>query len=147
MTTTTTTDAEDYSRTIAEEVIALDTILAGAPYGFDPSNIDPDDEEHAAYLDAIRTLEMEHVTDPDEIPDVWLNETALDVAILADTRGPEFGARIEILRTAGGPHCQIDRDTNNSTVVEVVTHWGTDHYTHRMNVERFTAWIDELAAY
>lgn len=126
-----TNHAYDYSHTIAEEVLALDTIL---------SSTDPDE-----IAEALATLELDPDTDPTDAAYVWINETALDVAILADTRGTDHGARIEILRTCGGPHCQINRDTNNGTVVEIVSHWGTDNYTHRINVDSFADWIDGFA--
>lgn len=138
-----TNSAERYARTIGQELLALETILDGAPKGYYPDHPEYDDEEHTDYRAAVNELEMEHVTDPDEIPFIWINETCLDITYL--TTHDLDRARIEILRTCGGPHCEITRDTNDGTAVTVTVHDGSDSYHHRMYLDNVSTWLDDLA--
>lgn len=123
--------AEDYARTIAEEVLALDDLIGST-----------DRDTIAA---ALKTLEMDPDTDPPDALIVWINETALELSILRDTRPDMDRARVEILRTCGGPRCEIHRDTFDGTAVTVEVWDGSDHYAHRMNPDNFAGWLDELA--
>lgn len=132
MNTETTNPAEDYSRTIADELIALDTLLTWRS----------DDEEK---LEALQLLEMDPDTDPDDAISIYLNETALDLSIRRDTRGSEHPATIEILRTCGGPHCDIKRDTNDGTAIEVTTYDGQHRYTHRIYLPALSDYLDQIA--
>lgn len=124
-------DSETYSRTIADELIALDTVLGAS---------DPDE-----IAEALAVLEMDTDLDAGDAFTVYLNETALDVSVKLDTRGADYGSRVEILRTCGGPHCEITRDTNDGTALTVTTHYGTDTYHHRINLDNLADWLDELA--
>ena len=54
------------------------------------------------------------------------------------------GSRIEILRTCGGPRCEITRDG----IAVIVSVWdGTDEAHHRMSPQHVADWLDELATY
>lgn len=130
--------ARGYALGIAREVAALDAILSH-----------PTDPETVA--DALAELEAEHLTDentPDEIAvaafHYWVNSLVLDVRVLRDIR-TEDSARIEFLRTTGGPRCEIVRDTTNGTVVTVEVWDGASHHAHQMNPDTFAAWVDDLA--
>lgn len=139
---TATNTAQEYAENIAQELRELDHAATGAPYGFDPDDSATDDDTAAEYRQALTNLEMEHDT---ESPlDTWLNETALDLAILLDTRGGEFGAKIEILRTCGGPTCYIMRDTNTGD--SIVIHVSDGHQQHYKTVylANVANYLDEL---
>ena len=139
---TATNTAQEYAENIAQELRELETVATGAPYGFEPDDSTTDDETGAEYRQALTDLEMEHDT---ESPlDTWLNETALDLAILIDTRGGDFGAKIEILRTCGGPTCYILRDTNAGD--SIVIHVSDGHQQHYKTVylANVANYLDEL---
>jgi hypothetical protein len=140
---TATNTAQTYAETIAEELLHLETAATGAPYGFDPDDAGTDDDIAADYRDALTNLEMAHDT---ESPlDLWLNETALDLAILRDTRGNQFASRIEILRTCGGPTCYITRDTNDSHQITIEVTSGTETGQKRLSLPDVANYLDELA--
>ena len=135
---TATNTAQEYAENIAQELRELETVATGAPYGFEPDDSTTDDETAAEYRQALTNLEMAHDT---ESPlDTWLNETALDLAVLIDTRGSEFGGRIEILRTCGGPTCYIVRNSNDAERLEIRVSDG--HQTHNKPV-----WLANVANY
>lgn len=139
---TSTNPAEQYAETIAQELRELETVATGAPYGFDPDDATTDDDESAEYRQALTNLEMAHDT---ESPlDTWLNETALDLAILVDTRGSEFGGRIEILRTCGGPTCYIMRDTNDAERLEIKVSDGHQQHYKTVYLANVANYLDEL---
>ena len=139
---TATNTAQEYAENIAQELRELETVATGAPYGFEPDDSTTDDETGAEYRQALTDLEMEH--DTENPLDTWLNETALDLAILVDTRGGDFGAKIEILRTCGGPTCYITRDTNAGE--SIVIHVSDGHQQHYKTVylANVANYLDEL---
>ena len=142
MTTTYINTAQEYAETIAEELRELETVATGAPYGYDPDDATSDDDKSAEYRQALTNLEMAHDT---ESPlDTWLNETALDLAILRDTRGGEFGQRIEILRTCGGPTCYITRDSNDGSRIEIRVSDGYKQHTHNVYLNDLANYLDEI---
>ena len=135
--------AQQYAETIAQELRELDTAATGAPYGFDPDDATTDDDDATEYRKALTDLEMAHDT---ESPfDTWINETALDLAILIDTRGADFGAKIEILRTCGGPTCYITRDTNDGDRVEIRVSDGQHQHHKSVWLTNVAEYLDELA--
>lgn len=139
MRTETPTEAERYARSIAAEVAALDTLLGGET---DPDTIrDAIAETIGEQPDDDRLDEL--TTDPVTVAYIWLNEIVLDLRVLRDDR--DGTARLELLRTSGGPRCEITRDTSDGTAVEVVVWYGSEHYAHRMNPTAFVAWLDDLA--
>ena len=139
---TTTNTAEQYAELIAGELYDLDHAANGAPYGFDPDDSTTDDETAAEYRQALTNLEMAH--DTENPLDTWLNETALDLAVLIDTRGSEFGGRIEILRTCGGPTCYIVRDTNNAERLEIKVSDGYQTHNKPVWLANIANYLDEL---
>jgi hypothetical protein len=139
---TPTPTARTYAEVIAEELETLETVATGAPYGFDPDDSENDDDTSAEYRAALTNLEMAHDT---ESPlDTWLNETALDLAILRDTRGGEFGQRVEILRTCGGPTCYITRDSNDGDRLEIRVSDGHHQHTTSIWLPNIATYLDEI---
>ena len=135
--------AHEYAATIAEELADLETVATGAPYGFQPDDETSDNETDSDYRAALTNLEMAH--DTENPLDTWLNETALDLAILRDTRGGEFGQRIEILRTCGGPTCYITRDSNDGDRIEIRVSDGQHQFTKSLWLPNIVIRLDELA--
>ena len=129
--------ARAYCETIADELHALEIVTAGAPYGYDHDRPEYDDDDAATYRAALATLEINYEQADDALA-TYLNETALDLSILRDNTGR---ARIEILRTCGGPRCEITRDTHYDGEQLTVTTW--DH----PNTASVTVWAPTLAAY
>jgi len=139
---TPTPTARTYAEVIAEELETLETVATGAPYGFQPDDETSDNETDSEYRAALTNLEMAHDT---ESPlDTWLNETALDLAILRDTRGGEFGQRVEILRTCGGPTCYITRDSNDGSRIEIRVSDGYQQHTHNVYLDNIATYLDEI---
>ena len=132
---TTTNTARDYCRGIARELDALEFILTTA------GNLDPAtaDDIAAAYAE----LEQENTNDDYEAPLTWLNETCLDLKVLRTDNREQ--TRIEILRTCGGPRCEITRDSNDGQVIAVTTYDGSDQATIRNTYPNLSAYLDEIA--
>jgi len=132
---TTTNTARDYCRGIARELDALEFILTTA------GNLDPAtaDDIAAAYAE----LEQENTNDDYEAPLTWLNETCLDLKVLRTDNREQ--TRIEILRTCGGPRCEITRDSNDGQVIAVTTYDGSDQATIRNQYPNLSAYLDEIA--
>jgi hypothetical protein len=135
--------AQEYADIIAKEISELDHVANGAPYGFQPDDSTTDDDEAAEYRHSLINLEMTH--DIEQPLENWLNGTALDLAILRDTRGGEFGQRIEILRTCGGPTCYITRDSNDGDRIEIRVSDGQHQFTKSLWLPNIPNYLDELA--
>lgn len=125
----TTNEAQKYAENIADEVRALDKALSGG------------DEAAQALVD----LEMSDREDAEgDWFGLWLNETALDVSVRVDTRGHEHGATVIVLRTVGGPRCEIVWDDHDAWNVEVLAWWGHDFGRERITVEHVATRFEEL---
>jgi len=126
-----TNEAQKYAETIAGEVRDLDQALSGGE-GAD---------------EALARLEM---NDREEAEGqwfgLWLNETALDVSVRVDVRGIDRGATIIVLRTAGGPRCEITWDSHDASNVEVLSWWASDFGRVRLTVPNLAASFEELLA-
>ena len=135
METQTTNTARDYCREISKELDALEFILATA-----------DNLDEAIALDvaaAYAELEQENTADDYEAPLTWINDTILDLKILrTDDRDQ---TRVELLRTCGGPHCEITRDSNDGQIIAVTTYDGSDQATVRNTYPNLSAYLDEIA--
>jgi hypothetical protein len=113
-------ETRTYSQLIAGELLAVETLLEGRPRGYDPDDIDDTDDEHTAYRDALRELELSPDYDTDENDPLtdYLNNTCLEVTwYKSGTK-----TRAEILRTCGGPRCEISRDSHDGSMIEVRTY-------------------------
>ena len=135
METQTTNTARDYCREISKELDALEFILATA-----------DNLDEAIALDvaaAYAELEQENTADDYEAPLTWINDTILDLKILRTDDREQ--TRVELLRTCGGPHCEITRDSNDGQIIAVTTYDGSDQATVRNTYPNLSAYLDEIA--
>ena len=110
-------ETRTYSQLIASELLAVETLLEGRPRGYDP---DDTDDEHTAYRDALRELELSPDYDADDNDPLtdYLNNTCLEITWYKS--GDR--TRAEILRTCGGPRCEISRDSHDGSMLEVRTY-------------------------
>lgn len=152
MTTTETNSAYDYAQIIRGEIIAVETLLDNWGYvaGVEPEDIDPDilAEVNTALkelgLDNMPLLPVLYDDGADIMAD-YLNNSCLEMNILKVVSGDSDATRVEILRTCGGPRCDITRDSNDGTVVEISVHDGQYHSVVRVNVPTLAAGLDDLA--
>jgi len=127
--TNSTNEAQKYAAGIADEVRALDKALAGG--------------EEAAQ--ALVDLEMTDREDAEgDWFGLWLNESALDVSVRVDTRGHDWGATVIVLRTVGGPRCEVVWDSHDASNVEVLAWWGSELGRKRITVDHVAARFEEL---
>ena len=118
-------DTRTYSQMIAGEVLAVETLLEGRPKYFDPNDIDEADDEHTRYRDALNELELPHNYDPADTLADYLNNVCLEVTWLSThSLGLDNyrKTRAEILRTCGGPRCEIIRDSTDGQQIEINTY-------------------------
>jgi len=132
---TTTSTALDYCREIRKELDALEFILTTA------GNLDPATAEDIAA--AYAELGQKNTNDDYEAPLTWLNNSCLDLKVLRTDDREQ--TRVEILRTCGGPHCEITRDSNDGQIIAVTTYDGSDQATIRNQYPNLSAYLDEIA--
>jgi hypothetical protein len=139
---TETNHAYEYALLIKREILALETVAENwHDMVNNPEDIDGNLLEEIT--EALTELEREMPTDNDSDPiATYLNETALDVQVLHGANGR---ARIEILRTCGGPRCDITRDTDDGTVVEISVSDSGNLSVIRVNVETIADYLDMVA--
>ena len=131
---TDTDTAADYCQRIGQEMAALDTVLR-------------DD----ASPDTFATLELDPFgpagdADPADIVGVWMNETALEIVTYRAT--DDSGRTItNVLRTCGGPRCDIRRESDDGAVVMVTTYMGGEDHTLRLELPSLADYLDQLADY
>jgi len=135
MNTATTNTARDYCREISKELDALELILATAG--------DRDEALTEDIAAAYNELGQENTGDDYEAPLTWINETILDLKILRTDNHEQ--TRVELLRTCGGPHCEITRDSNDGQVIAITTYDGSDQATIRDTYPHLSAYLDEIA--
>jgi hypothetical protein len=143
------TDTRTYSQIIAGEVLAVETLLEGRPKYFDPNDIDEADDDHVRYRDALNELELPHDYDPADALADYLNNVCLDVTWLSasSSNGGHNKTRVEILRTCGGPRCEIIRDSTDGQQIEINTYdAGQPVDTIRVWAPILAEQLDDLAA-
>jgi hypothetical protein len=123
--------ALDYCKSIRNELVACETLL---------SSWDPNDFDDMA--DAFDELGFSKTLQPIEAVDTWLNETCLEVIVLKSDDGSRV--RVEILRTCGGPRCEINRSSDDGEVIEITTYDGTDQATIRDQYPNLANYFDEI---
>lgn len=131
--TTTTNDAQNYSATISEEVEALEQLLS-----------DPFGEERETLLTKLELDHLEPTDDGHDIIAVWLNEDVLDVSVQIDTRKDTVNGRVVLLRTVGGPRCEVVREYGNGTVIEILSWYCGEFGRVVVNADYLSAYFDEL---
>lgn len=122
-------EARRYSTGIADEIKALETLLT------------TDDPE--AVTTALATLEQNE--NQDDALFTYLNETALEINYYRSHKADTYELRTVILRTCGGPRCEITRDSNDGHQVEVTTWELGDNYTYRVTAPTLAGILDEFA--
>jgi hypothetical protein len=132
--------AREYSTNIAQEVKALETLLTLDPY---------DDDAAAEIAAALYELEIhpDTIGEPADALATYLNETALEMNYYraAGDDDEEPYLRTVILRTCGGPRCEITRDSHDGQQIEVTT-WDLDQtYTYRVTAPNLASLLDEFA--
>ncbi len=135
MNTETTNTALDYCRSIEGELIALENLL-----DCEAVRTDDDDER---LIEAYAELEFENTGDPADAIHQWINETLLEFKILRTDDQEQ--TRVEMLRTCGGPHCEITRDSNDGNVIAITTYDGRNQATIRNTYPHLANYIDEIA--
>ena len=143
-------DAKDYALLIKQEVIALDTLLEC--WG-DIVGISNEEKEELAedtleeVSSALSALEIEWPDDDGaDIVGDYLNNTCLDIEVWRKVGVMSDGVtRLEILRTCGGPRCDILRDSEDGSIVEVRVYSGSDSHTLRVNAATLADYLDEMA--
>lgn len=119
--------AQEYCATIAEELQHLTTA------------IEPDTEEQR--IKALAALEMTHVEPGDELV-TWLNEHCLEIINHYDMGGDPTG--YVILRTVGGPRCEIRREIEDGEAFYIDTWDGHEYHSHRFHSQALAFNLDEL---
>lgn len=142
-------DAKDYALLIKQEIIALDTLLENWA---DIVNISNEDIEELAtnggddIRESLETLDMSWPDDDGaDIVGDYLNNTCLDVEVWRKVGDSDGATRLEILRTCGGPRCDILRDSDDGSIVEVRVYSGSDSHTLRVNAATLADYLDEMA--
>lgn len=137
-------DAKDYALLIKRELVALDTLLEC--WGDIVEIAEEDRGEFEEVSADLATLEIEWPDDDGaDIVGDYLNGTCLDITVwrkVGDTHG---ATRLEILRTCGGPRCDILRDSDDGSIVEVRVYSGSDSHTLRVNAATLADYLDEMA--
>lgn len=148
-------DAYEYALLIRREIIALETLLENGQdiaddlervRDGDAPEMNPDTlAECADAQDELGITEW-----PDDYQDIfstYLDETCLDMTVLrvVNKANYEDRTRVEILRTCGGPRCDIYRDTNDGDIVEIAVNSGGDSSTLRVSVPNVASHIDAIA--
>ena len=140
-------DAKDYALLIKQEVVALDTLLEC--WG-DIVGISNEEKEELAedtleeVSSALSALEIEWPDDESaDIVGDYLNNTCLDVEVWRKVGVMSDGVtRLEILRTCGGPRCDILRDSADGSIVEVRVYSGSDSHTLRVHAATLADYLD-----
>ena len=128
---TKTNEAQTYAKHIADEVRALEVALSGG-------------EEVA---EALKLLEMTDREDAEgDWFGLWLNETVLDVSVRVDVRGPDYGTTVIVLRTCGGPRCEVVWDSHDGQNAEILAWWGSDFGRVRVTVPNVVSRFEELVS-
>jgi hypothetical protein len=131
--TTITNEAQNYSALISGEVVALEQLLS-----------DPFGEDRETLLTELGLDHLEPTDNGHDIIAVWLNETVLDVSVQIDTRKHYLDGRVVLLRTVGGPRCEVVREYENGTEVEILT-WSSGEFGRVVvSASHFAMYFDEL---
>jgi hypothetical protein len=141
--------ARDYALLIKAEIVALDTLLEcwGDIAGISNEEKDALAEDTLSEVnDALAALELEwpEYDDADIVGD-YLNGTCLSLDIWRKVGDSDGATRIEILRTCGGPRCDILRDSDDGSIVEIRVYCGSDSHTLRVNAGTLADYLDTMA--
>lgn len=137
-------DAKEYALLIKAEIVALDSLL----YGWGDI-VDIAEEDRGDFDDVAAELAVLEMSWPDDdgadIVADYLNHRCLDIDVWRKAGERNGATRCEILRTCGGPRCDILRDSDDGSIIEIRVHSGSDSHTLRVNAETLADYIDEMA--
>jgi len=146
-------EAYEYALLIKRELLALETLLEnGRDIAEDLERVRNGDapEMEPELLEECVAAQMDLGLEewPDDYGDIfpdYLNNSCLDMTVLRATNSNSDRARVEILRTCGGPRCDIFRDTDDGDMIQISVHsWG-DSSTLRVSVGNVAGQLDEIA--
>mgnify|MGYP003349551019 CR=1 FL=1 len=128
--TKTDNQAQEYAETIAAEMRNLETVLSGS--------------DAEGYAEALAALGMNDRQEAEgDWFGLWATETALDLSVRVDTRGREYGTTVIVLRTVGGPRCEIVWDSHDASNVEVLCWWSSEIGRVRLTLPNFSARLED----
>lgn len=132
---TTTSYAAEYSARIGQEMAALERLLCGddTPADWDRLGLEPDRFDI-------------HGDGAHYVAGVWIGETILE-AVHYRATDDSGRTRTVWLRTCGGPRCEITRDSDDGSAVEITTWSGSDRATVRLYLSAVAEMLDESANY
>lgn len=130
--------ARDYSTSIAREILALD-ILATLDRETNPQ----------LFAEQLALVGLQGINDETNPLGAYLNKTALEVTFYQSTGNHDHEPRTRtvILRTCGGPRCEITRDSNDGDMIEITTYVNNNRHTHRIAAPYVAGELDEIAIY
>jgi len=131
-------EARDYSTSIAREILALETL----------ATLDRETNPQL-FAEQLTIVGLQGINDDTNPLGAYLNATALEVTFYHATgnHDHEPKTRTVILRTCGGPRCEITRDSNDGHIIEVTTYVDNDKHSHRITAPNVAAELDEIAIY
>lgn len=148
----TTNPAQEYAQVIKRELEAVNTLLEHTNtinYNTPEELAEDNPELLETITDALKEMELDYPVPGEEfdILGLWLNETVLDVVVLhAVVKDVNKRHRVEILRTCGGPRCDIFRDSDDGSRLVIEVNDGTDHHSQRIHdLDNLAAALDEYA--
>lgn len=98
--------------------------------------------EYAALI-AQELSELNETVESDgEAVSTWLNETALDLNVFSSVLKKE-GIIVEILRTCGGPRCEIQLRSDEEGWLTVNAWWGISFASKRVHARRLWQELNE----
>lgn len=121
------THATDYIRTIEAEVTALESLSGYLSSGAELDSLPRAERELASDLLDASGLDSDSLPELDAIS-AWLDSYALEVTVHATrTLGSDVWdtARVEVLRTFGGPNARISVDSS-SGYARISVAWGSE---------------------
>lgn len=152
--TTTTNTAYEYALIIRNELLALETLLENKAdidadlervRDGDTPEMDPD--TLAECVAAQEELGIDEWNDDTDLISYYLNNLCLELTVLraSDDDYRDTRTRVEILRTCGGPRCDITRDNNDGDAVEIRVYDGSDTSTIRVYVSNIANELDMIS--
>lgn len=132
---TITNTAQDYAQSIREELVNLDMVLELSHVSL-PEDSEEDTAQQQDLRAAITALEMDHVSDGDYFAN-YLNETILETVVLRAENGSR--SRVEMLRTCGGPRCDIFFESNDGSNLTIEVYSGSEYGRCRVSLPDLAA--------
>lgn len=130
--------AANQAATIVEEVQALDR-LVGSLYARRDASL----QEFRNDCNTVGISSEEFSAGDIDAFGAWMNN-CLAVEVLVGTVDLD-ARRVEVLRTCGGPRCEITRSNDDGAAVTVTVHYGSDTAAVRIYPANVAEALDEFA--